>query len=68
MPTVRVQQDNTKPHIKADDQRFVDAVAATGMDIKLINQLPNSPDMNVLDLGFFRAIQFAPATLVQNNR
>ena len=33
MPIVGVQQDNAKPHIKATDQSFVDAVVATRMDI-----------------------------------
>ena len=28
-----------------------------GMSISLIQQPPNSPDFNVLDLGFFNAIQ-----------
>ena len=27
------------------------------MDIRIINQPPNSPDMNVLDLGFFNSLQ-----------
>jgi len=26
------------------------------MDIRIINQPPNSPDMNVLDLGFFNSL------------
>ena len=28
-----------------------------GWNISLVNQPPNSPDMNILDLGFFNAIQ-----------
>lgn len=28
-----------------------------GFDINLVCQPPNSPDLNVLDLGFFRSIQ-----------
>ena len=28
-----------------------------GWDIKLMNQPPNSPDFNILDLGFFNSIQ-----------
>jgi len=28
-----------------------------GFDIRLVRQPPNSPDLNVLDLGFFRSIQ-----------
>ena len=55
---IKIQQDNAKPHlIKADDPDVQAAIAATGMDISIINQAPNSPDTNVLDLGYFAAIQ-----------
>ena len=40
-----------------NDEQFAAAVAQTGMDIRIINQPPNSPDMNVLDLGFFNSLQ-----------
>ncbi|WOG99681.1 hypothetical protein DCAR_0519035 [Daucus carota subsp. sativus] len=52
-----VQQDNAKPHISVDDPEFVEDVKRNGFDIRLCFQPPNSPDLNVLDLGFFRAIQ-----------
>ncbi|KAL2935755.1 Histone-lysine N-methyltransferase SETMAR [Bienertia sinuspersici] len=55
--TVWIQQDNAKPHIMGDDLEFVEACKEGGLDIRLINQPPQSPDLNVLDLGFFRAIQ-----------
>ncbi|CAB1110880.1 unnamed protein product [Ectocarpus sp. CCAP 1310/34] len=32
-------------------------MSADGWDIQLINQPANSPDKNVLDLGFFNSIQ-----------
>jgi hypothetical protein len=54
---VRIQQDNAPSHIAVDDPEFVAAVAATGLEIELYCQPSNSPDTNVLDLGFFRAIQ-----------
>ncbi|KAG7346706.1 hypothetical protein IV203_005775 [Nitzschia inconspicua] len=55
---IKIQQDNAKPHlIREDDPLLVAAIAATGMHISLLNQPPNSPDMNVLDLGYFNAIQ-----------
>ncbi|KAG2836132.1 hypothetical protein PC112_g5398 [Phytophthora cactorum] len=44
---VMIQQDNAKPHVLPHD---ADVVAA-GMEA------PNSPDLNVLDLGLFNAIQ-----------
>ncbi|KAJ4450299.1 hypothetical protein ANN_01719 [Periplaneta americana] len=35
----------------------MDAAAASGITLELVCQSPNSLDMNVLDLGYFRAIQ-----------
>ncbi|KAL2893707.1 Transposable element Tc3 transposase [Bienertia sinuspersici] len=55
--TVWIQQDNAKPHIMGDDPEFIQACKEGGLDIHLINQPAQSPDLNVLDLGFFRAIQ-----------
>lgn len=52
-----IQQDNAKTHIAVDDPAFVQAAQADGWDIRLTCQPPNSPDLNVLDLGFFAAIQ-----------
>ncbi|KAJ0091554.1 hypothetical protein Patl1_14601 [Pistacia atlantica] len=52
-----IQQDNAKPHIGLDDEYFQSNATKDGFDIRLISQPPNSPDMNVLDLGFFNAIQ-----------
>ncbi|KAH0730970.1 hypothetical protein KY289_002158 [Solanum tuberosum] len=52
-----IQQDNARPHIGVNDLEFVEAAQKDGFDIRLCFQPPNSPDLNVLDLGFFRAIQ-----------
>ncbi|KAL4560955.1 hypothetical protein LXL04_033112 [Taraxacum kok-saghyz] len=52
-----IQQDNAKPHIDVNDSEFLEAASRDGFDIQLCFQSPNSPDLNVLDLGFFRAIQ-----------
>ena len=55
--TVFAQQDNAPGHrVMADP----DIVAAAGQEerrIELVNQPPNSPDTNILDLGFFNSIQ-----------
>jgi hypothetical protein len=40
-----------------DDPIFCEHDKQDGFDIRLICQPPNSPDFNILDLGFFRAIQ-----------
>ncbi|KAL4587885.1 hypothetical protein LXL04_000761 [Taraxacum kok-saghyz] len=52
-----IQQDNAKLHIYVNDSEFLEAESRDGFDIRLGFQPPNSPDLNVLDLGFFRAIQ-----------
>ena len=54
---IYIQQDNAPSHIKLDDPIFCEAAKQNGFDIRLICQPPNSPDFNILDLGFFRAIQ-----------
>ncbi|KAM3283351.1 hypothetical protein P3S67_026996 [Capsicum chacoense] len=52
-----LQQDNARPHIGNNDLEFIEAARQDGFDIRLCFQPSNSPDLNVLDLGFFRAIQ-----------
>ncbi|XP_057793204.1 uncharacterized protein LOC131009814 [Salvia miltiorrhiza] len=52
-----IQQDNAKPHIKPDDPDFLAVANTDGFKIQLVCQPANSPDTNVNDLGFFRAIQ-----------
>ena len=48
-----IQQDNAKTHIAVDDPAFLSVAQEDGWDIRLTCQPPNSPDLNVLDLGFF---------------
>jgi hypothetical protein len=55
--TIFIQQDNAKTHIKPNDPEFLHAAKQDGFDIRLMCQPANSPDLNVLDLGFFAAIQ-----------
>ncbi|XP_010669535.1 uncharacterized protein LOC104886745 [Beta vulgaris subsp. vulgaris] len=52
-----IVQDNARPHIASDDAQFNLEAKKDGFDTSLINQPAQSPDMNVLDLGFFNAIQ-----------
>ncbi|WCJ38093.1 hypothetical protein M5689_019169 [Euphorbia peplus] len=52
-----IQQDNARTHISINDDEFCQAAAQDEFDIRLICQPANSPDMNILDLGFFSAIQ-----------
>eukprot|EP00903_Cladosiphon_okamuranus_P012249 g11487.t1 len=55
--TIFIQQDNAKPHRVNDEEDLLEACSSDGFDIRLINQPPNSPDTNILDLGFFASIQ-----------
>ena len=47
----------THAHIEPNDEAFCLAVRQTGLDIRIFNQPANSPDLNVLDLGFFASLQ-----------
>lgn len=55
--TILIQQDNATPHVPTDDPDVVAAGTSDGWNIRLLFQPPNSPDLNVLDLGFFTSIQ-----------
>ena len=54
---IRLQQDGAKSHILEDDVEFKEAVDKIGLNLTVFTQSPSSPDTNILDLGFFRAIQ-----------
>ena len=55
--TIFIQQDNEKSHIATDDLEFMMNASQDEFDIRLICQPLNSPDLNILDFGYFRAIQ-----------
>ena len=54
---ITIQQDGAPAHIDEDDAAFVAAATEGLWNIKLQTQPPKSPDLNVLDLSFFRALQ-----------
>ena len=54
---IRLQQDGAKSHILQGNVEFKEAVDEIGLNLTMFTQSPNSPDTNILDLGFFRAIQ-----------
>lgn len=54
---ITIQQDGASAHIDDDDAAFVAAGQRGLWNIKLETQPPKSPDFNVLDLSFFRALQ-----------
>ncbi|KAF0749686.1 hypothetical protein AaE_006962 [Aphanomyces astaci] len=55
--TIKIQQDNARPHVPPVDPDVVAACKDQGWGMEVVFKPPNSPDMNVLDLGLFRAIQ-----------
>ena len=57
--TITVQQDGATPHKINNDARWLGFLQEQGLQnkIKLVTQPPNSPDLNINDLGFFRALQ-----------
>ena len=55
--TIYIQQDGAKNHIHEDDEEFNNTLMEQEIDVKLYLQTPNSPVVNLLDLGFFQAIQ-----------
>jgi len=55
--SIIIQEDNARPHSKAARNAISNAAKTDGWNIELRPQPPNSPDMNVLDLGFFNSIQ-----------
>ena len=66
--TIYIQQDGAKNHIHEDDEEFNNALMDQDIDAKLYTQTPNSPDINLLDLGFFRAIQSFNAASPKNEQ
>ncbi|XP_050217771.1 uncharacterized protein LOC126668626 [Mercurialis annua] len=57
MNPIFIQQDNARTHVDINDEVFCTAARQGGLDIRLMCQPPNSPDLNILNLGFFSAIQ-----------
>ena len=57
---IRIQQDGAKSHIHPiNDAAFWQGMAELGFENKMLlyTQPANSPDTNINDLGFFRALQ-----------
>ena len=55
--TIWINEDNCRCHPEATRIVLQDVAAMDGWDIRGRPQPPNSPDLNVLDLGFFHSIQ-----------
>lgn len=55
--TIFIQQDNAITYIDIDDYLIPQVVERCGINICLMCQPPNSPDLHILDLAFFQRIQ-----------
>jgi hypothetical protein len=55
--TITIQQDGATAHIPSTDQEFNEHARQGVWNIRLETQAAKSPDTNVLDLSFFRALQ-----------
>ncbi|XP_057789677.1 uncharacterized protein LOC131006538 [Salvia miltiorrhiza] len=65
--TIFIQQDNARTHVDPNDVEFQEVASQNGFDIRLMCQPANSLDFNILDLGFFRAIQSMQEKKKTNN-
>ena len=54
---IYIQQDSPKSHIGEDNKEFKDTLAEQDINVEFCTQAATSPDVNLLDLGFFQAIQ-----------
>ena len=54
---INIQLDNASPHIKDDDVDCRQEVDKSGIKLKIKHHPYSSPELNVLDLGYFTAIQ-----------
>ena len=54
---VQVIQGNAPAHVNPSNQEITESRALDENKLELLNKPPNSPDYNILDLGFFRSIQ-----------
>ena len=48
-----IQQDGAKCHINTDNNKFEQVLQDHELNAGLYTQAANSPDVNLLDLGFF---------------
>ena len=54
---INIQLDGSGAHSIHNDPDINRAFLDSGLNIQLVKQKPQSPDLNVLDLGYFNSIQ-----------
>jgi hypothetical protein len=54
-----LQQDNASPHlcVNSTNQKMIEKCKSLNIDVIPLFKLPNSPDLNILDLSFFNSLQ-----------
>lgn len=52
-----IQQDGASAHLAPDDLEFLQHARTRPWNISLLTQAPKSPDTNICDLSFFRALE-----------
>ena len=65
--SIKLQMDNASPHISNDDPEWLEAKKDWALDIELVRQPAQSPDLNVLDLGIWSSIQSRQRQLPMEN-
>ena len=63
-----IQQDGAKNHISCDDKLFNDALVEKGINTTLYTQAANSPDVNLLDLGFLEPFKVSMMLLPKTKK
>jgi hypothetical protein len=64
---IYIQMDNARPHTKAVDKRIEEEGKKGGWNILIKRQPANSPDLNILDLGFLNSIQAIQEKKIMKN-
>ena len=55
--SILIQMDNAPSHIDGTEREWIEDVQKTGLPIEISRHPECSPDINVLDLGYFNSIQ-----------
>ena len=63
-----IQQDGARNHISCNDKLFNDALVKNSINATLYTQAENSPAVNFLDLGFFRAFKVSMMQLPKTKK
>ena len=67
-PLITIQHNNAPPHKAMDDKEVEEhAMQEHGLNVVMEFQPSNSPDTNVLDLGFFRSLESLQQQRTCNN-